>query len=436
MSSVNRYLFDERINSKLVGNVSSSFRVNPFTKKPLYVSKADGPKIYDIDNKEYIDFFMGHGAALLGHNRPEVMQAVKDSLKLGFTAEFDCKSTLELSNHISEHLPSMELMRYTNSGSESTLLAMRLARGYTNKELIIRLDGHFHGNHDYVLFNNLALNTDNSNKGGKESKKILASKGIPVAVQDSIIIIPWKDIDAFKYVVKKYKDKIAGIILNVIDYNNGCIFAEEAYLREMVSISNENDIVVIFDEILSGFKTGLSCGQGYFNVKPDLTTLGKSLSNGVPLGVIGGKAEIMNTILDKPLPVVSGGTYSGNLLGVSAALASLSVMSKNDFYPPYLEMCQYFYKELNDTFIRLGFPAKIQSLGAGFYIYVGTQDEISNYSDFSKIDFDLATRFFTKCIEGGVYFHTDFTISAMHTYDLLDKALYIMEKAAKSLVRK
>ena len=154
----------------LVGGVSSSFRINPFTEKPMYLSRADGPYIYDLEGREIIDFFMGHGAITLGHNRPEIRAALEQVLPLGFYAEFDHPLTLELAEKIVEHIPCAERVRYVNSGSEGTLLAMRLVRGYTGRQKIVRIDGHFHGGHDYALPNNLVAYIDRENPGDRLSK--------------------------------------------------------------------------------------------------------------------------------------------------------------------------------------------------------------------------------------------------------------------------
>ena len=181
----------------LVGGVSSTFRINPFTGVPMYLSRADKAYLYDITGKKYIDYFMGHGAILLGHKRSEIEQAILNVLENGVLAEFDSLATIELAEMITESIPCAERVRYTNSGSESTMLAMRLARGYTGKEKIIRIDGHFHGCHDYALFNNLAKSIDQKNPGTRPSKIMSISSGIPDAVKKTIILIPWNNIDVF-----------------------------------------------------------------------------------------------------------------------------------------------------------------------------------------------------------------------------------------------
>lgn len=415
-------------NQFLVGGMSSNFRENPYTSLPMYLSKADGPYIYDITGKKYIDYFMGHGAVLLGHNRSEIKNAIIKVLQNGYTAEFDNLMTIELAKQITEIIPCAERVRFTNSGSEATQLAMRLARGYTKREKIIRIDGHFHGVYDYVLFNNLAGLIDVNNFGDKESVSNLFSSGIPESVIKTQIIIPWNNVEIIEKVVKKQGNKIAAIMMNPIDYNNGCITTSKEYLSSILKIAHQYNILVIFDEILSGFRTGLSCAQGYYDVTPDLCTIGKALSNGVPLAAIVGKQEVMAKFLDNDLPVVHGGTFSGSLLGVSAALASLEIMSQPEFYPNLFDNAEYFFQNLQKIFDDKRIPAIVQFLGSNFFIYFGTREPVADYRQFQHLDFGMAKKFITSCIEQGIYFHTDFTVSAAHTRDVIDLSLNKIEE--------
>ena len=425
--------FQQYASQYLVGGISSSFRANPYTKLPMYLDHADGAYIYDATGKKYIDYFMGHGAALLGHNRPEIKQAIIQMLEKGFTAEFDNSLTVELAKRLTEIIPCAEQVRFTNSGSEATSLAMRLARGYTGKEKIMRIDGHFHGVNDYVLFNNLAALVDKQNPGDRESHINLFSDGIPQAVTDTQIIIPWNDIEIFDKITKKRAHEIAAIMLNPIDYNNGCITTTKEYLSSILEIAHQRDILVIFDEILSGFRTGLSCAQGYYRVTPDLCTIGKALSNGVPLAAIGGKKEIMSKIWQSDFPVIHGGTFSGNLLGVSAAHTALDIMSQPDFYSNLFNVANHFFDHLQGLFDTQNIPAKVQYLGSNFFIYFGIREPVTRYSQFEKLDMEMAKKFITASIDEGIYFHTDFTVSAAHTKSDVDRSLDIIEHITRRI---
>jgi glutamate-1-semialdehyde 2,1-aminomutase len=415
----------------LVGGVSSSFRINPYSGRPLYLSRADGPFIYDLDGRQYIDFFMGHGACTLGHNRPEIREAIIGVTEKGFYAEFDHPLSLELAQKIVTHIPCAERVRYINSGSEATLLAMRLARGYTGRPKITRIDGHFHGGHDYALFNNLVGAIDRTNPGDRLSKISRMPPGVPAGIGDTIYLIPWNRPEVFERLAREKGNEIAALLMNPVDYNNGCITTTREYLQEMRRICDQHGILLIFDEILCGFRTGISCAQGYYGVTPDLCLLGKALTNGIPLGAIAGKEPIMMKIMDPENPVVAGGTFSGNLLGCAAGVAAMTIMETPGMFEEWLRRAGRFFGALQVTLDEVGFPASVQHLGCSYFIYCGTRQPLRDYQDFSRLDPALAKKFFTRCLEHGVYFHTDFTVSARHDEATLTLALERIRLAAQ-----
>ena len=413
----------------ITGGMSSSFRANFFTGLPMYTTKAKGPRFTDCTGKEFIDFFMCHGAVILGHDRFEVQSALHKVIDKGYYAGFDDWPTVKLAQKICESIPAAERIRFVNSGTEGTLLALRLARGYTNRNLIIRMDGHYHGCQDYLFANNLASKIDASNNGSRRSKTIGRTAGVPEAVDSLVATVPWNNFEILEKVLHEEEGKIAGIIMNVIDYNNGVFLTTPEYLNFAKEQARKYGIVLIFDEVLSGFKTGISCGQGYYGVIPDLCVIGKALSNNVPMGVVAGKKKIMDRIMDPVDPVVSGGTFSGNQLGVAAGNASMDILMEEDFYKKFLARTDKFYESLKTIFEERGLPAFVQHLGAGFHIFLGTNEPINNYKDLNRVDRELTRQFFTICIENGLYFHTDFTISAAHDESTLNEALEKLDRA-------
>lgn len=416
----------------LVGGVSSSFRINPFTGKPMYLSRAEGAFIYDLDGRQYTDFFMGHGACTLGHNRPEISEAMRKVFDIGFFAEFDHPLTMQLAEKIVQHIPCAERVRYVNSGSEATLLSVRLARGYTGRQKIVRVDGHFHGGHDYALLNNLAAFVDPDNPGDRLSKITHSSAGVPYLVDETLYVIPWNNSDVFEKLAREKGHEIAAILMNPIDYNNGCIGSSTEYLQAIRQICDEHGIVFILDEILAGFRTGISCAQGYYGVTPDLCLLGKALTNGVPLAAIVGKEKIMSKIMDPINPVVAGGTFSGNLFGCAAGIAAIEIMEQPGFFDAWLKRVDSFLKQAQTIFDEEGFPAIVQAIGCTFGIYVGTREPVCNYHDIAvNTDPGLRAAFFLKCIEKGLYFHTDFTVSAMHAEETLAQSLELLRDATR-----
>jgi glutamate-1-semialdehyde 2,1-aminomutase len=418
----------------LVGGVSSSFRINPYTGRPMYLSKADGAFIYDLDGNKFTDFFMGHGAITLGHNRPEIIDAMRKVFDIGFFAEFDHPLTAQLAQKIVQYIPCAERVRYVNSGSEATLLSIRLARGYTWRKKVVRMDGHFHGGHDYALLNNLAAFIDRDNPGDRLSKIQHSSAGIPVEVDDTLYVIPWNNVDVFEKLACEHGHEIAAILMNPIDYNNGCIPSSTEYLQTIRQICDEHGIVFILDEILAGFRTGLTCAQGYYGVTPDLCLLGKALTNGVPLAAMVGKKKIMDKIMDPVDPVVAGGTFSGNLFGCAAGIASMSIMEQPGFLDTWLERVDDFYTNLQTIFDEENIPAAVQGIGCAFGIYLGTREPVCNYHDITeRTNPKLRKDFFLKCIEKGLYFHTDFTVSAMHTEEILARSLELIRETIKEV---
>jgi glutamate-1-semialdehyde 2,1-aminomutase len=222
-------------------------------------------------------------------------------------------------------------------------------------------------------------------------------------------------------------------MMNPIDYNNGCIGTSTEYLQAIRDICDQYGIVMILDEILSGFRTGISCAQGYYGVTPDLCLLGKALTNGIPLGAIAGKKEIMDKIMDPIDPVIAGGTFSGNLLGCAAGVTALGIMEQPGFFETWLKRVDTFIATIQNMFDETGLPAIVQNIGCTFGIYVGTREPVLTHLDIYKRDLDLTKKFFSKCIEKGVYFHTDFTVSALHDEAVLERTAQLLGEAAREV---
>jgi glutamate-1-semialdehyde 2,1-aminomutase len=228
---------------------------------------------------------------------------------------------------------------------------------------------------------------------------------------------------------------VAGVLLTPIDYNNGCLVPEASYLHQVAEVAAAHGALLMFDEVLSGFKTGTDCAQGYFGVTPDLTALSKALSSSMPLSAVAGSTHVMSTVT-RPgrAGTIQGGTYAGNIPGLAAAKATLEILRAPDFYPSLLGRATTFYRGLTDMFSRVGLPARVQYAGCGFGIYLGTTDPVVNYAQVRQYDSELRKQFFAACIANGVYFHTDFTVSDAHTDDDLAEVLARMEAAARTVV--
>jgi glutamate-1-semialdehyde 2,1-aminomutase len=417
----------------LLGGMSSNFRINPFTGRRLTVRHADGCRI-QTDEGEFLDMFMAHGSNVIGHRRPEVIDAITASLDTGVIAGYETGLGEEVAHRIAELVPSAQSVRFVASGSEAAHSMMRIARAYTQRDIIIRIDGHFHGGSDYALFNQLAPAIDTDNPGGQVSKPIIRTGGVPAVVADTIAVVPWHDVPALHAALNVYEGRVAGILLTPIDYNNGCIVPDRDYMIKVREAATTHGAILMYDEVLSGFKTGTDCAQGYFGITPDLTALSKALSSSMPLSVVAGSTDVMSTVMRPGLAgTIQGGTYAGNIPGLAAAKATLDVVAAPDFYPSLLARSETFYRDVTDMFASVGLPAIVQHAGCGFGIYVGATEPVVTYAQVREHDTELRKRFFTACIENGVYFHTDFTISDAHTEADLHEVLSRMERAARSI---
>jgi glutamate-1-semialdehyde 2,1-aminomutase len=422
------------VESALLGGISSQFRINPFTGGHLTVRRADGAVIETVDGHSYFDMFMAHGSTVVGHGHPAVMQAVRDSLADGVVVGYETGLGEVVANRIVEMVPSAEAVRFTASGSEAVGSAMRLARAHTGRDVIIKIDGHYHGGTDYAMVNSLAANTDRDNPGGRPSRPILSSGGIPASVAESVVPVPWNDLPALEAAFAAHSDRVAGLIMVPIDFNNGCITTTTEYLAAALEMSHSHGAILIFDEILSGFKTGLGGAQALYGVVPDLTLLSKCLSSGVPLSVLCGRREIMDTLmLPPPGGAIQGGTFAGTIMGLAAARATLDLLSAPSFYPDLLARSERFFRQLQAVFDGSPIPAHVQWVGCMFAVYIGTREPVTTYAQMRALDTALAKRYFSRCIADGVYFHTDFTVSAAHSESILAQVLERMEHAASSL---
>jgi glutamate-1-semialdehyde 2,1-aminomutase len=339
----------------------------------------------------------------------------------------------QLAKKIVELTPCAELVRFTCSGTEATMHCIRLAREFTGKDKILKFEGHFHGYHDYVDYSvHPPLE-----KAGSEAHPItyIESGGVPQGMKDYVIVIPFNDLDIFTKTLKAHKDEVAAVILEPINYNSGCIVPQSGYLEEVRALTRENDVLLIFDEVLSAFRVGLGSAQEYFGVTPDLCTLGKAIGGGgAPLSAFAGKREIMQHL--RPLGNAQhSGTYNGHLVAVMAGLAALEEISSEGFYDHIYALADKLYSGLSEIFNNSNLTIRVQGLGARFGLYFGIDEKVTNYRIAAQNDQNLATRFYKAVHEEGLYMvpfsHHGF--SAAHTLQDIENALDKVETAVKRL---
>lgn len=296
-------------------------------RSPIFIDRAAGSKIYDVDGNEYIDYVCSWGPNILGHARKEVIDAVKHSCDMGLTFGACHEGEIRLAELIKKHIPSMEMLRLVNSGTEAVMSAIRAARGYTHRDKIIKFEGCYHGHSDGLLV-----------KGGSGllTNSIPDSAGVPKGYTENTLLAKYNDKTSVEKLFDRYADEIACVIVEPCAANMGVIPPKDGFLQFLRDITSKHNSLLIFDEVITGFRLGLGGAQGYYGVKPDLTSLGKIVGGGMPLAVYGGKHEIMECVA--PLgSVYQAGTLSGNPIAVSAGIATLKILEEDEGIYTYLE---------------------------------------------------------------------------------------------------
>ncbi|MBA2447782.1 MAG: aspartate aminotransferase family protein [Chloroflexi bacterium] len=414
----------------LPGGVTAAARINAALGRPFVVARGEGARLYDVDGREYIDFCTSFGASLLGHGHPAVRAAIEEALARGILCAHELPEHAVAARRIAELVPSAELVRFATSGTETTWHAIRTARVYTGKHVVVKFEGHFHGYHDYLGYS--AWPPLDRAGPADAPEPYVESAGIPPELQQFVIVLPFNDLDALEQTLRARADEIAAVIVEPINYNSGAILPRPGYLEAMRALTRELGIVLIFDEILSGFRTGPDCAQGYLGVTPDLTTLGKALGGGTALSAFVGSREVMGAV--SPLGgAVHSGTFNAHPIAILAANAFLELARTPEFWAHLDGLGKRFYPGLGDAFERAGLPVWVQAVGARFCLLFGLDAEPTNYREAARYDRDLATRFYGAALEEGVYFHTMWHhgFSAAHTMADVDRALEGIEAAAR-----
>ncbi len=427
----------ERAQSVLAGGVSASMRLNPYLGRPLYVARGEGPYLWDLDGARYIDFNMSNGAALLGHDHPAVRGAVLEGVAAGMVAAVETPAHERLAAALIEIVPAAERVRFSSVGSEVTLVALRVARQATGRTKYLKFDGHFHGLTEPWL-------VKHADPADPASPLVPSSGGVPASAADDVVSVPWNDAAAFERAMAEEGDELAAVFCEPIHYNAGCIPPEPGFLELLRARSRDHGSVLVFDEVLSGFRTALGGVQAESGVTPDLTTHAKALANGLPLASLSGRADLMGLLAPNG-PVVHSGTYSGHILSVLAALATLDELRRPGVYERLNATADAFYRDLQAIFDRHALPARVQGRGARFGLYFGVDPArpLRTFADVLGHDHALHRRFVVGCAARGVYVH-GYTkqgppghagFSLAHTPDVLAEALTVCDAVTKEIGR-
>jgi len=422
-------LFKKAINI-IPGGVNSPVRAfRAVGGVPLFISKAKGAKIYDVDGNEYIDFVCSWGPLLLGHAHNKVIEEIKLKLEEGTTFGAPTRQEIDLAEKIIEIFPSIGMIRLVSSGTEATMSAIRLARGYTGKDKIVKFEGCYHGHVDSLLV-----------KAGSGSMTfgVPTSQGIQEGTAHDTIVLPFNDIGIFEKVIKEQSQDIAAVIIEPVPGNMGVIIPREGYLKAIRDITEKYSILLIFDEVISGFRVAPGGAQEKFNIKPDLTCLGKIIGGGLPVGAYGGKKEIMECV--SPVGgVYQAGTLSGNPLAVAAGLATINMLielEKDGLYREIEEKTAKFSLELKKIAEAEGVDITINQIGSMLTPFF-TDRPVFDYSSAKTASEGRYALFFWKMLEEGIYLppsqYEAIFISVAHGEELLRKTLEASYLAFKEI---
>ena len=419
----------EQAQKIIPGGVNSPVRAfNGVGGTPCFIKRAQGAYIYDADDKEYIDYVGSWGPMILGHNHPAILEAVITTAKNGLSFGAPTELEITMAEKVRELVPSMESLRMVSSGTEATMSAIRLARGYTGRDKILKFEGCYHGHADALLV---------KAGSGALTMGVPNSPGIPEDFAKHTLTVSYNNIEEVKEIFAKYANEIACIIVEPVAGNMNCIPPVEGFLEGLRDVCDQYSSVLIFDEVMTGFRVALGGAQALYNIKPDLTTLGKVIGGGMPVGAFGGKQEIMDYIAPVG-PVYQAGTLSGNPIAMAAGLASLTELAQGNKHQQLSAATEKLAMGLKAAAERNGVSLSINYVGAMFgFFFTEDKNTITTYEQATQCDGEMFKRFFHLMLEEGVYlapsaYETGF-LSTAHSDDIIEKTLVAADKCFAQL---
>lgn len=415
----------EKARGILPGGVNSPVRsFRSVGGHPIIVSKGSGAKIVDSDGNEYIDLVCSWGALLHGHNHPRIREAILRAVEGGTSFGTTCEAEVLLGEKIKKALPYVDLVRLVNSGTEACMSAIRLARGLTGRDLILKFDGHYHGHGDSFLV---------GAGSGVAALHQSESAGLPQAIVENTLVVPFNNLEIVQEVFKKFDKKIAGVILEVVCGNMGTVAPDPEFLLGLRRLTEESQTVLIFDEVMTGFRQSRSGAGGLYQIDPDLICLGKIIGGGLPIGAYGGKKKFMEQIA--PLgPVYQAGTMSGNPVSAAAGIASLEIIEESDplIYQKLDHAASEWRTGLEAHIKMRGYPVSISQMGSMFTVFF-RPERPRNYAEARTADLERFKKFFWSLLKQGVYyppsqFEACF-LSSAHDGAIIEKLVGASQKA-------
>jgi glutamate-1-semialdehyde 2,1-aminomutase len=395
------------------GGVSSPVRaISPY---PFYTARSEGAYLWDLDGNRLIDYCLAYGPMILGHKHPAIIHAVADQLQKGWLYGTPSELEVNLAKRIMNLYPSIEMLRFVSTGTEATMAALRVARGATGRNMIIKIEGGFHGAHDSVLI---------KAGSGATTLGIPDSKGVPADTAKNTLQVPYNDLSALEQVLKRFPDQIAALIIEPVLGNIGPVLPKEGYLQGVRDLTKDHDILLIFDEVITGFRLDLGGAQRYYGIKPDLTTLGKIIGGGFPIGIFGGRKDLMEQVAPSG-GIYQAGTFNGSPISLAAGNATLDVLENDRVLEKLNATGDQMRKALSEIVSDSRLPYSVTGIASMFKVFFGTLPW--DYASALRCDKSGYFNFFRRMLDSGIFltpsqFETDF-LSTAHSDEDLEQTL-------------
>jgi len=425
----------EQAMTYLPAGASSNVRVHMHEPFPILFRTGEGPRVQDVDGNTYIDYLMAYGALILGHKHPRIMAGIQKQLQEGTMFGTTTELEIEVAKLVSSAVPAAEMVTFANTGTEATMEAVRIARAATGKDKIIKFEGHYHGHHDYVLFSVDAP----APVSGLETNplKLPYFPGIPEEVSKTVIVAQWNNPTSLERILKKHSGDVAAVITEPVMANQGIIPPEPDYLKQLRELTIKYDVLLIFDEVLTGFRIAKGGAQELYGVKPDIACYAKAIGGGAPMAAVVGRREIMSLI--GPGRIAFGGTYNANPLSLAASKATLQTLFENDgeAFRRMTDIGTKMRTRLLETFKAAGYHVVINNVGPLLSIYFTKLRKVASYRQATQSDTEKYKLFRDEMLKHGVYMHPDglerLLISAVHTEREIEETITATEQSLKAL---
>jgi glutamate-1-semialdehyde 2,1-aminomutase len=427
-----------RAQQSLVEGVNSPSRGDTvYASGPIFLERGRGSHVWDADGNEYIDFMMSFGALIQGHAHPTLVKTVSEAIAEGSHFAAATSAEVEAAESFRRMVPSAEVVRFTNSGSEATMLALRLARAHTGRTKFLKFEGHYHGWYDPYLLN--AHSHSPEQLGPVENPtRHPDSDGIPASIFDDVVLAPWNDVVTLEKILKQRGSELAAVITEPIMANMGCILPRDGYLRRLRELAHEYGALLILDEVVTGFRYSPGGCQEYYGVEPDISTFGKALGGGFPVGAVAGPRSILERMRWSDHMVLHYGTFNGHRLTMKVVAANLALLSPENTYSKLHAVGNAAIAGLHEVFQRHRLKALVQGFGPMFQIYFTAKDAIHDYRDYcNDVDTKLYSRFVHRLLDRGIYMTPSnglhWIISTAHTEADVQRLLQAADQACNGL---